>query len=101
MTPGTEVRLSGGEPGAVLETTCGTAPLPEGVRYLLGMRMDINRADPQELALLPGIGEVMAGRIVEERNRRDGFSSREDLLRVSGIGPKRLERIEPHVTFGR
>jgi len=100
VTSGTEIRLSQVETGTGGEMACRVSPLPESVRYLLGMRMNVNRAEPDELAMLPGIGDVMARRIRQERERRNGFSCREDLLRVSGIGPKRLEKIERHLTFG-
>jgi len=46
-----------------------------------------------ELALLPGVGSVLARRIVEERRVRGHFESVEDLLRVRGIGPVKLAAI--------
>ncbi len=58
-------------------------------------RLDVNQADWPELALLPGIGELRARRIVELRESRGPFQEHEQLLRVKGIGPKTLERIRP------
>jgi competence protein ComEA len=55
--------------------------------------IDLNRADPAELARLPGIGPVLARRIVEERERRGGFRRLEDLLEVPGVGPATLEKV--------
>ena len=59
--------------------------------------LDLNRASAEELRRLPGIGEKMSQRIVEERDRRR-FKSVEELRRVSGIGAKSLERLRPYVT---
>ena len=57
-------------------------------------RIDLNRAAPEELMSLPGIGPALAARIVESRRREGLFLTLEDLLRVRGIGPATLERIK-------
>jgi competence protein ComEA len=59
--------------------------------------IDLNRASAEELEQLPGIGPVLAARIVELRRQRGRFQSVEELLDVHGIGPKRLEQIRPYV----
>ena len=59
--------------------------------------IDLNRASAEELEQLPGIGPVLAARIVELRRQRGRFHSVEELLDVHGIGPKRLEQIRPYV----
>ncbi len=61
--------------------------------------VDVNRAPAAGLQRLPGIGPVMARRILEERRRRP-FRSVDDLRRVPGIGPKKLESLRPYVTVG-
>ena len=58
-------------------------------------QLDPNTADWLELALLPGIGETLARRIVEDRESRGPFVDHEDLMRVRGIGPKTLDRARP------
>jgi competence protein ComEA len=63
----------------------------------LKFQTDLNRADWPELAGLPGIGETLARRIVEHRNRHGPFRRAEDLRQVRGIGAKTLERIRPHL----
>jgi comEA protein len=59
--------------------------------------LDVNQATAQELEQLPGIGPVLAGRIVEFRNSRDGFTSVDQLRRVKGIGRKTFERIRAFI----
>jgi len=65
---------------------------------LTGHPIPVNRASSDELLALPGIGPVLAKRIVEERDRR-AFTSVEDMRRVSGIGVKRIEQLRPLITI--
>ena len=60
-------------------------------------KLDLNTATAQELEALPGIGPVLARRIVEYRDRFGPFQKVEDLLAVRGIGPVLLEKIRPYV----
>lgn len=60
--------------------------------------LDLNRAGPAELDRLPGIGPVLAARIVEHRRRHGRFRSVEELRAVRGVGPRMLERLRPLVT---
>lgn len=55
---------------------------------------DLNTADLDALIALPGVGRRTAQRIVEARP----FTSVDDLLRVRGIGPRKLLRLRPWVT---
>lgn len=61
-------------------------------------RIDINRAETWLLEALPGIGEVRAQAIVGYREEHGPFRRIEDLLKVSGIGPSTLERIQDYIT---
>ncbi len=58
--------------------------------------IDINRAGKRELMGLPGIGDVIAGRILLYRAEHGAFKSLRDLLKVKGIGKKKLEHIAPY-----
>jgi DNA uptake protein ComE-like DNA-binding protein len=58
-------------------------------------RIDINRAGVAELALLPEIGPGLAERIAADRALHGAFASIDDLVRVGGIGPARLEALRP------
>lgn len=62
--------------------------------------LDINRATVEQLEALPGIGPVIACRIVEYREKHGRFKTVKDLLNVSGIGPKRLAAIKDFVICG-
>lgn len=55
--------------------------------------VDINRASEDELRALPGIGGVLASRIVEARERDGPFASLDDLRRVRGLGRAKLEKL--------
>lgn len=60
--------------------------------------IDINTATRAELESLPGIGPVLAQRIIDYRERHGPFASAEALDNVPVIGPKRLEAVREYVT---
>jgi len=62
--------------------------------------IDINRAEKEEFMALPGIGDVLAERIIVYRQEHGDFSCVEDLLNVEGVGKKRLEEILDFITIG-
>jgi competence ComEA-like helix-hairpin-helix protein len=70
---------------------------PRGARAPL----DVNRATEDELRTLPGIGGVLAARIVEIRERDGPFASLDDLRRVPGLGRAKLERLAAAVALPR
>jgi competence protein ComEA len=61
------------------------------------LKIDVNRADWPELALMPSIGEQLARRIVADRQENGPFRDANDLLRVRGIGPRTLEAMRPYL----
>ncbi len=61
----------------------------------LGIEVDPNQADADELQSLPGIGPVLATRIVQGRPYPDA----EALLEVKGVGPRTLARIKPRLSL--
>ena len=63
-------------------------------------KININLASQSELMDLPGVGSVLASRIVDYRRQYGGFSRIEDLRKVSGIGEKRYEAIRDMITVG-
>src|SRR5262249_14065412 len=58
-------------------------------------RLDLNRASRAELALIPGLGPSRAQGIDDYRRAHGAFASVDDLRKVSGIGPKTLEKVRP------
>ncbi|HUT76754.1 MAG TPA: helix-hairpin-helix domain-containing protein [Polyangia bacterium] len=73
----------------------GVASLPAPARLLCGTGLDINRDSARDLELLPGVGPIKAGALVESRERDGPFLNRGDLERVRGIGPRTARGIAP------
>ncbi len=74
------------------------APSPSSAAPSAAAPLDLNSATVAELDGLPGIGPVLAARIVAHRDAHGPFRAPEDLLAVRGIGPRLLERLGPRVT---
>lgn len=61
-------------------------------------KVNLNRASVDELQTLPGVGPVLAQRMVEWRKAHGRYRSVDDLQEVKGIGKKRMEQLRPLVT---
>lgn len=72
----------------------------DGARLLaLGLRIPLSKAGPEDLVVLPGIGERLAMKIVSFRERNGGIASYDDLLWIPGVGPGVLEVLKRHTNL--
>lgn len=62
--------------------------------------LDPNFAPADSLELLPGIGKILADRIIEYR-QHNRFETEIDIINVNGIGPKMYERLKPFLKVKR
>jgi competence protein ComEA len=109
-------RAGGARPGAALDALNLAALLVDGQQVYVpregatsgpsstsgtsaaGEKININLATAEELESLPGIGEVLAQRIIDYREEHGPFASVDDLVDVSGIGEATLEELRDLVT---
>jgi comEA protein len=75
----------------------GTQPAALDGPQTLAYRVELNTATRGELLHLPGIGPALAERIEEYRRVHGCFANVDELLKVSGIGPTKLEQLRPLV----
>lgn len=61
--------------------------------------INVNTAGPDELMSLKGIGQVIAGRIIEYRQKNGKFKHKNDLIKIKGIGKIKLQNIENYICF--
>lgn len=83
---GVETRLYRSEMSAFYKTT-------------LGIPIHLNRESKMGLTAIPGIGLGLARAIVEERSKRGGFRSLDELLSINGIGENLYSKITPYLTI--
>lgn len=77
-------------------------PVPQGLSEAGGggiVRINVNLADADDLARIPGVGPALAGRMIEHRSEHGPFRTAEELEAVSGIGPALLEGMRGWVVF--
>lgn len=113
LAPGEPEAGSSGEPGeaAARDGGCGAPaaggldPGDDGAGAAAATasggagRLDVNTAPAESLAALPGIGPVLAARIVADRAAHGPFAGPADLQRVRGIGPRLASRLAPRLRF--
>lgn len=75
-----------------------TDKAPAAAAAVMG-KINVNSATAEQLAALPGVGEVTAKAIVDYRQMNGPFKTVDDLMEVKGIGEKKLEAIRPLVSL--
>ncbi|MBD3271604.1 MAG: hypothetical protein GF384_03590 [Elusimicrobia bacterium] len=73
------------------------SPFPEHTNIHSAVLLDLNTATAHDLTTLPGIGPVLANRIIQYRTAIGGFDSLDELRTVKGIGIKKLTAIKPFI----
>jgi competence protein ComEA len=77
-------------------TAATTSTLPTGaLSQSKHGKVDLNHATADELQHLPGIGPVLAQRVIEQRTAHGPFHTVDDLRDVKGIGKKRMDQLRP------
>jgi competence protein ComEA len=66
-------------------------------RLVLGLPVDPNRASSRDLAFVPGLSRRLAAEIALDRERNGPYRELAELLRVRGIGPRKLATAAPHL----
>ena len=90
LTDGTKVEVPvRGAAGAAAPSAPPASPGP----------ISLNSADAAALETIPGVGPVTAAAILAYRDEAGPFTSVEELMEVSGIGPATLESIRPYVSL--
>ena len=79
------------------DTSTGHSPQSRPVVVADVGHVDINHGSVEELQRLPGIGPVLAERIIQYRREHGKFGSIRDIQNVKGIGEKRFAQLEPHI----
>ncbi len=79
--------------GPNIDASAQTKPLQTPIHS----RLDLNHASAGELESLPGIGAVLAQRVITFRESVGRFQKIEDLREVKGIGAKKFERLKSFV----
>jgi competence protein ComEA len=93
LTDGTQIVVP--RPGSTALGGAGSSETgSEGATALI----NINSASETELEDLPGVGPVTAAAIIDYRTQNGPFTTVDDLIDVSGIGPSTLEQIRPFAT---
>lgn len=72
---------------------------PASLAMFINRPLPINRAGKEALEMLPGVGPHIASAILAELQQQGKFAGPDDLLKVTGIGPKSMQRLLPLINF--
>ncbi|WP_417915039.1 ComEA family DNA-binding protein [Candidatus Electronema sp. JM] len=85
--------------GIHLADEMACADIPPELAAFFHLPLPVNRADQAALMRLPGIGPKLAESIITYRAEHGGITGPDDLIKVKGIGPKRLVNLTPLLCF--
>jgi len=85
--------------GSIIRFSHSLEPAQEEPAVAEILIIDINSASFEDLEKIPGIGPVMADRIIQYRLKNGAFKTIEDLKKVKGIGDKKAATISTHIRF--
>lgn len=92
-------RPVGGGSGGGGAAPAGAGP-GTGAGAGVGAAVDLNRASVQQMQALPGVGPVLAARLVARRDSLGGFRDWADVDAVRGVGPAMLARLQAQARLG-
>ncbi len=78
-----------------------TEPMDPAKKILYTIPLDLNEVQAGDLTLIPGIGPILAKRIVRYRDDKGGFARLDELVNVSGVGRKKLQSLRPYLSVER
>jgi competence protein ComEA len=96
VTDGEQILV--GVPGGPPPVSPGAGRTPgSGEPTVTGTPVDLNKATLADLDALPGVGPVLAQRILDWRTEHGRFTTVDELQEVTGVGEKKFESLKPHV----
>ena len=69
------------------------------VLLVAGDKVNINTANEEELSALPGIGPVIAERIIEYRDKNGPFKNTEEITKIKGVGDKTFQKLKDFIAI--
>ncbi|MFG1812184.1 helix-hairpin-helix domain-containing protein [Kribbella sp. NPDC049174] len=95
VTDGEQILVGQPTPPGPASTAPGTTPNPSAAPP--GTPVNLNTATLDQLDTLPGVGPVLAQRILDYRTQNGPFTTIDQLQEVPGVGPKKFDSLKPHV----
>jgi competence protein ComEA len=92
-------KLVDGEQVLIMKEKFISAPTSSGRKSIFSGKVSLNSASKAQLDSLPGIGPVIAQRIIDYRNKNGPFQSLESIQSVSGIGESVFRQISSRLTL--